>query len=112
MKSLPLSALANANFLLAERKGAPLYNPWLLVLCHQAGFQPRAVQEAGQTVTVLNYVAAGLGVTILPAQFRQTATAGVSFIPRPSIATARPGFPGTGILNCSILSIRQGRWAV
>jgi len=79
--SLPLSALAGENLLLAERSSAPLYNPWLLVLCHQAGFQPRSVQEAGQPITVLNYVAAGLGVSILPAQYEQIATEGVTFVP-------------------------------
>ncbi len=79
--SLPLSALAQENLLLAGRTTAPLFNPWLLVLCQQAGFQPHTVQEEGQPVTVLNYVAAGLGVTILPLQYQLTATAGVTFIP-------------------------------
>ena len=32
-------------------------------------------------MTVLNYVAAGLGVTILPEQFSRLVTAGVYFIP-------------------------------
>jgi DNA-binding transcriptional LysR family regulator len=32
-------------------------------------------------MTVLNYVAAGLGVTILPEQFSRLVTAGVCFIP-------------------------------
>jgi hypothetical protein len=61
------------------------------VLCQQAGFQPLVVQESGQPITVLNYVAAGLGVTILPAQFSRLVTAGVCFIP-----LARPT-PGTAI---------------
>lgn len=78
---LPLSALANEPLLLAARQSAPLYNPWLLVLCQQAGFQPRLVQEEGQPMTVLNYVAADLGVTILPGQFSRQQTEGVVFIP-------------------------------
>lgn len=80
-RPLPLSALAGEPFLLAARQSAPLYNPWLLVLCQQAGFQPNVVQEAGQPVTVLNYVAAGLGITILPAQFGRLSTVGVSVVP-------------------------------
>jgi DNA-binding transcriptional LysR family regulator len=80
-KLISLSALANEPFLFAERSSAPVYNPWLMVLCREAGFQPHIRQEAGQPVTVLNYVAAGLGVTILPAQFRRLRMAGVSFIP-------------------------------
>ncbi len=78
--SLPLQALAKEPFLLASRQGAPLFNPWLMILCHQAGFQPHIVQEADQPVTVLNYVAAGVGVTILPAQFSRLATVGVVFV--------------------------------
>jgi len=80
-KPLPLSALAKERFLLGARQSAPVYNPWLIVLCQQAGFQPHVVQEVGQPVTVLNYVAAGLGVTILPAQFSRLFTVGVRFIP-------------------------------
>jgi DNA-binding transcriptional LysR family regulator len=78
---LPLSALARERFLLGARASAAVYNPWLIVLCQQAGFQPHVVQEIGQPVTVLNYVAAGLGVTILPAQFSRLSTVGVRFIP-------------------------------
>jgi DNA-binding transcriptional LysR family regulator len=79
-RSLPLAALAEEAFLMADRKSAPLFNPWLLVLCQRAGFQPRSIQEAGQPVTVLNYVAAGLGVTILPGQFARIPTVGVVFV--------------------------------
>jgi DNA-binding transcriptional LysR family regulator len=81
VKELPLSAMAKERFLLGARPSAPVYNPWLVVLCQQAGFQPHVVQEVGQPVTVLNYVAAGLGVTILPAQFIRLFTVGLSFIP-------------------------------
>lgn len=79
--ALPLAALAAENFYLAERSGAPLYNPWISVLCQQAGFAPRVVEESGQPITVLGYVAAGLGVTILPAQFSRVPVAGVHFVP-------------------------------
>lgn len=80
-RAISLSALAHEPFLFAERSSAPVFNPWLMVLCREAGFQPQIRQEAGQPVTVLNYVAAGLGVTILPAQFRRLRMVGVSFIP-------------------------------
>lgn len=78
---IPLRTLANERFLFGSRSDAPVFNPWMIVLCQQAGFQPHVVQESGQPVTVLNYVAAGLGVTILPAQFSRLAIAGVRFIP-------------------------------
>jgi DNA-binding transcriptional LysR family regulator len=80
-KSIPLKALANEHFLLGSRLNAPVFNPWIIVLCQQAGFQPHVVQESGQPITVLNYVAAGLGVTIVPEQFSRLVSAGVRFIP-------------------------------
>ncbi len=81
VKTIKLSALAKEQFILAARQSAPIYNPWLVVLCQQAGFQPHIAREVGQPVTVLNYVAAGLGITVLPAQFKHLSTVGVSFIP-------------------------------
>jgi DNA-binding transcriptional LysR family regulator len=80
-KTIPLQALATEHFLLGSRSEAPVFNPWMIVLCQQAGFQPHVIQEAGQPVTVLNYVAAGLGITILPAQFSKLPIAGVRFLP-------------------------------
>lgn len=80
-KSIRLRALSGEKFLLSARQNAPIYNPWIIALCQQAGFQPHEVQELGQPVTVLNYVAAGLGVTVLPAQFSRFSTVGVSFVP-------------------------------
>lgn len=81
VKELALAQLADERFLFAAKESAPLYNPWLIVLCQQAGFQPNVLQQSGQPITVLNYVAAGLGVTILPAQFSRLRTVGVTFVP-------------------------------
>lgn len=80
-RGVALHAFANERFLLADTQSAPLFNPWLKVLCQQSGFQPIVVQESGQPIAVLNYVAAGLGITILPAQYRHLVTAGVCFLP-------------------------------
>jgi DNA-binding transcriptional LysR family regulator len=81
VKNLHLRSLAGEKLLLAARQNAPIYNPWIITLCQQAGFQPHDLQEIGQPVTVLNYVAAGLGFTVLPAQFSRLQTVGVRFIP-------------------------------
>ena len=80
-RSLPLSALAHERFYLAARQNAPVFNPWLVVLCQQAGFQPNVVQEADRPATLLAYVAAGFGVTILPAQYSRMVDSGVVFLP-------------------------------
>ena len=88
-KVIPLKTLAAEHFLLGSRLNAPVFNPWIIVLCQQAGFQPHVLQESGQPMTVLNYVAAGLGITILPEQFSRLVTAGIRFIP---LARPTPGY--------------------
>lgn len=88
-KPLRLRTLAGEKLLLTARQNAPIYNPWVLALCQREGFHPSEVQEIGQHVTVLNYIAAGLGVTILPAQFSRLQTVGVRFMP---LAGAVPSY--------------------
>jgi len=88
-RGVALHSLANERLLLADSQSAPLFNPWVMVLCQQAGFQPSAFpqsfqhssQQSGQPIALLNYVAAGLGITILPGQYRHLATDGVSYLP-------------------------------
>ncbi len=80
-RSLPLSALAQESFYLAARQNAPVFNPWLVVLCQQAGFQPNVVKEADRPATLLAYVAAGFGVTVLPEQYSRMVNSGVAFLP-------------------------------
>jgi DNA-binding transcriptional LysR family regulator len=71
-RGVALHSLANERLLLADSQSAPLFNPWVMVLCQQAGFQPSAFpqsfqhssQQSGQPIALLNYVAAGLGITI------------------------------------------------
>jgi DNA-binding transcriptional LysR family regulator len=46
-------------------RGAALYEETLR-LCHEAGFEPKIVQEANEIYTIVGMVAAGLGVAIVP----------------------------------------------
>jgi DNA-binding transcriptional LysR family regulator len=80
-KELKLSELAQIPLYLAARETAPLYNPWIFVLCQQAGFQPNVALEAGQPATAISYAAAGMGVTILPAQYGRICPPGVCHVP-------------------------------
>ena len=51
------------------------------VFLREGGFDLRAGTEVDSTATVFNYVAAGFGISILPAQFASFAVAGVRFVP-------------------------------
>jgi DNA-binding transcriptional LysR family regulator len=63
--SLPLKALANEPFVIFPRSLAPNLYDHLITICQEAGFSPRISIEA-QMQTVVNLVAAGLGVALVP----------------------------------------------
>lgn len=58
--------------------GTGLYDQ-LLNLARQAGFNPRIAQEANEALTIIGLVAAGLGVSVLPASFQRIRIDGVAF---------------------------------
>ena len=65
--ALPLAALANETFILYKRPGGPGLYDTIITACRGAGFSPRVGQEAPRIISTLNLVAAGLGVSIVPA---------------------------------------------
>ena len=77
-KSLPLLALSLEPFVLFSRPvGAGLHDE-IVQACHAAGFSPRVVQEASQVTSIVNLVASGLGVSIVPASMQQMHIEGVT----------------------------------
>lgn len=76
--AVPLSALAGETFVLYRRPaGAGLYDA-IIAACHSAGFSPDVVQEAPRLPSTLSLVAAGLGVTIVPASMARLDLEGVA----------------------------------
>jgi DNA-binding transcriptional LysR family regulator len=59
----------------------------VLEACRHAGFQPKAVQHVGETSTLVSFVAAGLGVALVPASVRHLQITGASY--RPLAGTTR-----------------------
>ncbi|MNZ53659.1 HTH-type transcriptional regulator BenM [compost metagenome] len=77
--SLSIAELAEEPFVFFPRSfGTGLYGK-LMELSRQAGFTPAIAQEAGEAMTIIGLVAAGLGVSILPASFRRTRVDGVVY---------------------------------
>ena len=60
--------------------GSGLYAQFLS-LARQAGFSPHIAQEAGEAMTIIGLVAAGLGVSVLPASFQWMRIEGVVYRP-------------------------------
>ncbi|WP_447594532.1 LysR family transcriptional regulator [Aquipseudomonas campi] len=78
-EGLSIAALAQEPFVFFPRTfGTGLYDQ-LIALSRQAGFSPRIVQEASEAMTIIGLVAAGLGVSMLPASFRRTRVEGVVY---------------------------------
>ena len=63
---IPLSSLATEPFVLTPPQLSPGYSHDILRACSQAGFTPRAAQEADEIQTIVNLVAAGAGVSLVP----------------------------------------------
>jgi DNA-binding transcriptional LysR family regulator len=80
-KTLPLALLAKESFILFPRLvGLSLYDD-VVRACREAGFELMVAQEAPQISSVVNLVAADLGVSIVPASISQIKLAGVAYRP-------------------------------
>ena len=76
---MPLASLANETFVLYKRRGGPGLYDSIITACRGAGFGPRVGQEAPRIISTLNLVAAGLGVSIVPASLRSLQMDGVTY---------------------------------
>jgi DNA-binding transcriptional LysR family regulator len=78
---IALKELAEENLILYRRPdGRGLYDV-IIAACSEAGFSPHVVQEAPRIVSTLNLVAAGLGITIVPASLSRLPLEGVVYRP-------------------------------
>jgi DNA-binding transcriptional LysR family regulator len=77
-RAIAAGALATEPFVFFPRGiGTSLYDQ-VIGLCRSAGFRPRIEQEARANATILGLVAAGLGVSVLPASLRSLAVENVA----------------------------------
>ncbi len=81
LKTVPLSALAGEPFILFPRTvGLSLYDD-IVRGCRDAGFELVVTQEAPQIPSVINLVAADLGVSIVPGSLAHLKLDGVAYRP-------------------------------
>ena len=78
---ISLKALANERMILVRRPAAPGMYGNLVGACHKAGFEPRVVAEVEQMLTAINLVAAGVGVSLVPASMREIRPEGIVYLP-------------------------------
>jgi DNA-binding transcriptional LysR family regulator len=78
---LPLAALAGETFILYRRPVGPGLHDAIIAACGRAGFSPKIGQEAPRMLSTLSLVAAGLGVTVVPASMSRLEAEGVVYRP-------------------------------
>ena len=64
---MSLAQLCEEDLILVRRPGAPGLYADLLTLCNAQGLSPRVVAEVDRMMTNLNLVAAGVGLSVVPA---------------------------------------------
>ncbi len=76
--------LAEETFLMPPRHLATSFYDQVLNLCNEAGFSPKLGAEASQLQTIINLVAGGMGITLVPESVATLAGRGVVFKPLPA----------------------------
>lgn len=80
-KVVALGELAEEPFLQVPSYYAPGFHEQLMRHCHAAGFSPKTIQEARSAPTIVNLVAGGMGISILPASLQSLQREGVVYRP-------------------------------
>ncbi len=78
---IDLADLARESFILFPRSHGPGSHDRIVRMCLDAGFSPRIGQEAVEMHVIAGLVAAGLGVSIVPASVRWLRREGVRYLP-------------------------------
>jgi DNA-binding transcriptional LysR family regulator len=68
---VPLEALAGESFIFVRRPGAPGMYADFIRACQATGFKPNVVSEVPRMLSAINLVAAGGGVTLVPASMQR-----------------------------------------
>jgi DNA-binding transcriptional LysR family regulator len=78
-RSVTLSALRHEPLVIFPGTPRPGWADFMLSICREAGFEPRIAQEANDGPTAVSFVAAGLGVTLVPEALSGLVRPGVTY---------------------------------
>ncbi|WP_109507848.1 LysR substrate-binding domain-containing protein [Nocardioides speluncae] len=80
-KRLRIADLRDEEFIVHPGRGRSVMSGLVATLCREAGFEPRVRQEVGETSTLVTFVAAGLGVAVVPEPVSRLGVAGATYRP-------------------------------
>jgi DNA-binding transcriptional LysR family regulator len=78
---IPLGALAGERLIFVRRHSAPGMYGNVVDACQNAGFEPLIIAEVEQMLTSINLVAAGVGISLVPASIREIRQKGIAYCP-------------------------------
>jgi len=84
IRPIALDALADEAFIFVRRPGARGMYADFIDACEAAGFTPRVATEVPRMLSAINLVAAGTGVTIVPASMQRYQQESVVYCPMDS----------------------------
>jgi LysR family transcriptional regulator, benzoate and cis,cis-muconate-responsive activator of ben and cat genes len=71
LRKVPLQKLAGEQLVFFKRTSAPALHDWIRDLCRASGFEPNIGRQCDQAQAMLDSVASGIGVAIVPEFFRR-----------------------------------------
>jgi DNA-binding transcriptional LysR family regulator len=71
LRRVPIEKLANESLVFFKRSSAPAMFDWIRDLCRAKGLEPRITKQSDQAQAILDSIAAGIGVSILPEFFQR-----------------------------------------
>jgi DNA-binding transcriptional LysR family regulator len=77
--AIALNDLARETFIVYARQLGPAFYEATIAACLKAGFTPRLGQEAPRVTSALSLVAAGLGITLVPACMQRMQMDGIAY---------------------------------
>ena len=80
-KRVDLKLLAREDFILYPRQNGRALFDLIISVCSDVGFSPKILQIAPQMTSIVNLVATGIGLSIVPASIAQVTTPGVVYRP-------------------------------
>ena len=80
-KRLRVTDLRDEDLIVHAARGRSVMHPVVTALCQEAGFQPRIRHEVEETSTLVTFVAAGLGVAVVPEPVAELRVPGVTYRP-------------------------------
>lgn len=78
--SIDISELRDAPLITHPESAVPNMRAVMMLMCHEAGFQPNVVQEAIQAQTMISLVQSGIGVALVAGVTRHYSATNIKFL--------------------------------